>query len=114
MVFVATEKSEQVVQIWSWRAMRRPISRASVTTAASIRASVPPLSFAATPLMTEIPRSSLSGISQQLPQQYAPGSRFGPAILPCQTGQVGDILHGIIHLSSSGGARGDMRCLACD
>ena len=117
----------------SSRAMRRPMSRASVITAASIRASAPPsapicpgpgpgdaepgdpdpgdpdpgnpdpgLSLATTPRMAIIPRSLLSGIFRELPQQYAPGSRIGPAIRPCQTRPVLNSLHRINVLSAHG------------
>ncbi len=90
------------------------MSRASVTTAVSIRASAPPLSFAATPHMTIFPRSSLSGIPSRLPQHYAPGSRLGPAIPPCQMLVAGDFLNGIRPLRSYAGASGDTRRLAYD
>ncbi len=63
------------------------------------RASAPPLSFAALPRMTVIPRS---GIPLRLPQHYAPGRRIGPAVRPCQTGRVRDFLHGIMQLCSQG------------
>ena len=94
--------------------MRRLIIRASVMTAVSIRASAPVLSFAVPPRAAAISRFSLSGIPRRRPQQYAPGSRFGPAIRPCQTVSVAYFRHGIRHLRSTGRARRDWRCLACE